>query len=358
MYMLKYLLISIFLVSSIPGSFAQDHEWKYRYTISDFDKDGYTDTLYLKSYKPGGYEWNVNAVNGKTGEIYCLLGTSDPFCRRFLYYIPIPEPFQNNEQFMDSLLLYTFPRAVQVDIFTPEMDWIFRMKKATTVLRDTSVHPYGFKYYSDPGIKWVNEPVRPPVHTLTIVEKDSDYYPYRLCQCGEEYPPVFDHTKGLLVYSAIHHRFLRDWDDPDKTWQQCDIRNDTMILASKHGVIIATDSSYAWLFHMSFPLSPLGYKGMRRKTIKMVHRVGDILFVQVGPGLTDPDRLYVVDISTGKVSGMDVCTLVKCYNIDACFVKMNVIDGNLIIYDAEVESETYKDVRIPLDEVIGIIEKR
>lgn len=177
---------------------------------------------------------------------------------------------------MEEILL---PRKANTP--DPSLQWILQGLKQQRRLSNMKY----FDVFITQGIQWQPLPIQIP----------ENYY---LERYDEQSPVPFAY---YLVYGGDKHYLNVKTDTLTEIYQDDNIR----LWATSHGIILQKKDQYAWIFVTDIELTGAPDK-LRWPSIGYIKKVENILIVNhLRPVMSD-DKIYLIDLDTGKCAGIDM----------------------------------------------------
>ena len=246
----------------------------------DINGDGVLDTMDAGSSSGSGFgSANVAIINGKTGEKFSIESESC-FCA-FRNKIDIPPNLlrPENASFKAKMEEELLPRKAAAP--DPSLQWIleglpYKTRLSNQKYFDVLVH--------DESFNWRPLPIGlPDIYYLEYHEKkqhSSSHY----------YLTYYGHNHFANVKTDTLHERYRD--------------DRIRIVTTAHGIILEKQGQYAWVFVTDDELTGSPDK-LRWASIGYMRIVNNILiFNHVRSGSLD-DKIYVIDLDTGKCAGVE-----------------------------------------------------
>jgi hypothetical protein len=245
----------------------------------DINGDGVQDTIQSDNSSGSGFGSEYyNITNGKTGEKY-EIDAEYCFCE-IRTEIEIPPVLLEPENLafkkkMEEILL---PRKASTP--DPSLQWILQGLEQQRRLKDQKF----FDVFIAKGIRWQPIPIQIP----------DNYY---LERYDEKSPVPYAY---YLLYGGDKHYLDIKTDTLTERFKDDHIR----LLATKHGIVLQKQDQYAWIFVTDIELTGAPDK-LRWASIGYMKIVNNVLILNhLSPAMSD-DKIYLIDLDTGKCAGID-----------------------------------------------------
>lgn len=326
-----FLTILVFIIS-VPLFGQRDTILK----ISDFNEDGYIDTL--KSYYDGGSGFGgryVKIANGKSDEIY-EINSSGCFCEiRSTILVPPVLLESKNISFLEAIKNQLLPK--RQNTADPSLDWIIKGSFHHQEL-DSNIY---FDLIIDPQTPWTEKKMEIQENYYMEIKNDS---------LGKVYSTPYEtpdwyvkgEGKGFLIYNSNQHG-----NNPGTEFLLSDSNSLYQVYRTKHGVVVQKGNLHKWVFISDYPLTDAPEK-LRWESIGKVILMDHYLFIQQKLTLDNASHLYMLDIETGT------CGRFNQYMFDS--------DGKDVLFRLEAKKiillQDDNSLLLPLDNVIQELTKQ
>lgn len=245
----------------------------------DINADGVQDTIQSDGSSGSGFgSQHCMITNGKTGEKYEIESESC-FCEiRNVIKIPPALLEPENLAFKKKMEEILLPR--KADGPDPSLQWILHGLQQQRRLSNLKY----FDIVIPEGMQWQPLPIQIP----------ENYY---LERYDEQTPMPFAY---YLVYGGDKHYLNVKTDTLTERYSDENI----ILWATSHGIILQKKDQYAWIFVTDIELTGAPNK-LRWPSIGYIKKVENILIVNhLRPTMSD-EKIYLIDLDTGKCAGID-----------------------------------------------------
>ncbi len=245
----------------------------------DINGDGVQDTIRSDDSSGSGFGAQYYTItNGKTGEKY-EIELESCFCEiRTKVAIPPTLLKPENLAFKKKMEEILLPRkAAKPD---PSLQWILQGLEQRRRLTDQKY----FDVFIAEGIHWHPLPIQIP----------ENYY----LEMRDEQSPV--PVAYYLLYGGDKHYLNIKTDTLQERYRDENI----MLWATLHGIVLQKQDQYAWIFVTDIELTGAPEK-LRWPSIGYLKKVENVLIVNhLRPTMSD-DKIYLIDLDTGKCAGIN-----------------------------------------------------
>jgi hypothetical protein len=243
--------------------------------IMDINGDGVQDTIQSDGSSGSGFGAQYYTItNGKSGEKYEIESESC-FCEiRTKVAIPPTLLKPENLAFKKKMEEILLPRKAESP--DPSLQWILQGLQQRRLLTKQKY----FDVFIAKGIDWQPLPIQIP----------ENYY-------LERYD---DPVAYYLLYDGDKHYLNVKTDTLQERYQDENIK----LWATLHGIVLQKQDQYAWIFVTDIELTGAPNK-LRWPSIGYIKKVENVLIVNHLRPTTSDDKIYLIDLDTGKCAGID-----------------------------------------------------